>query len=107
MGPVSIILSAIYSCTSAPCSEIGPYPVWTMNASFQSPHTKMMDTAERSMPNSEANRVNVIATRYRGSILLVEEELHSTESCHCSVPAVIARRNEKGDDEPGLLVSVP
>ncbi len=49
-----------------------------MNASLQGPHTKMMDTAERSMPNSEANRVNVIATRYRGSIHLVEEELHST-----------------------------
>jgi predicted ester cyclase len=35
-----------------------------MNASLQGLHTKVMDTVQRSMPNSEANRLNVIAIRY-------------------------------------------
>jgi hypothetical protein len=40
-----------------------------MNASLEDPRGKMADTPECSMPNSEADRANISATRYKNPLV--------------------------------------
>jgi len=46
---------------TASCSEIGPC---LENASLEDSRTTLVDTIERSTPESEADRSNIIETRY-------------------------------------------
>ena len=50
---------------TAHCSELGPYLCGRRMLLSKTHTSRMMDTAERSMSNNEANRANVIAMRYK------------------------------------------
>jgi hypothetical protein len=47
-----------------------------MNASKKIHSSKMLDTVERSMPNNEANRANIIAIRYKSEFMGDSFKIH-------------------------------